>query len=81
MELKEAGLEVLGQAHQVKVTKENTVIVDGAGDKAEIRARAMQIELEISRHRRIDLGFDPAAEHQCGTPHAIQNHDAPQDKQ
>ena len=47
MELKEAGLEVLGQAHQVKVTKENTVIVDGAGDKAEIRARAAQIERQI----------------------------------
>ncbi len=47
MELKEAGLEVLGQAHQVKVTKENTVIVDGAGDKAEIRARAMQIERQL----------------------------------
>ena len=47
MELKDAGLEVLGQAHQVKVTKENTVIVDGAGDKAEIRARAAQIERQI----------------------------------
>ena len=47
MELKEAGLEVLGQAHQVKVTKENTVIVDGAGDSAEIRARAMQIERQL----------------------------------
>ena len=47
MELKDAGLEVLGQAHQVKVTKENTVIVDGAGDKNEIRARAMQIERQI----------------------------------
>ena len=47
MELKDAGLEVLGQAHQVKVTKENTVIVDGAGDKAEIRARAMQIEHQL----------------------------------
>ncbi len=47
MELKEAGLEVLGQAHQVKVTKENTVIVDGAGDKSDIRARAMQIERQL----------------------------------
>ena len=47
MELKDAGLEVLGQAHQVKVTKENTVIVDGAGDPAEIRARAAQIERQI----------------------------------
>ena len=40
MELKDAGLEVLGQAHQVKVTKENTIIVDGAGNPLEIRSRA-----------------------------------------
>ena len=48
MELKDADMSVLGQAHQVKVTKENTVIVDGAGDKAEIRARAAQIERQIT---------------------------------
>ena len=47
MELKDAGLEVLGQAHQVKVSKENTVIVDSAGDKTEIRTRAAQIERQI----------------------------------
>ena len=47
MELKEADISMLGQAHQVKVTKENTVIVDGAGDKTEIRARAAQIERQI----------------------------------
>ena len=47
MELKDADMSVLGQAHQVKVTKENTVIVDGAGDKKEIRARASQIERQI----------------------------------
>ena len=44
MELKDAQLNMLGQAHQIKVGKENTVIVDGAGSKEEIRARAMQIE-------------------------------------
>ena len=44
MELKEATINLLGQAHQVKVSKENTVIVDGAGDKSEIQARAAQIE-------------------------------------
>ncbi|HAJ66289.1 MAG TPA: chaperonin GroEL [Clostridiales bacterium] len=44
MELKDAQLNMLGQAHQVKVGKENTVIVDGAGDSHEIRARAAQIE-------------------------------------
>ena len=47
MELKDADMSVLGQAHQVKVTKENTVIVDGAGNPAEIRSRAQQIEHQI----------------------------------
>ena len=47
MELKEASLAVLGQAHQVKVTKENTVIVDGAGKPAEIAARRAQISRQI----------------------------------
>ena len=47
MELKEADISMLGQAHQVKVTKENTVIVDGAGDSAEIRARVSQIERQL----------------------------------
>ena len=47
MELKEADISMLGQAHQVKVTKENTVIVDGAGDSAEIRARVNQIERQL----------------------------------
>ncbi len=48
MELKDANLALLGQAHQVKVTKENTVIVDGAGSSEEIRARAGQIERQIA---------------------------------
>jgi chaperonin GroEL len=48
MELKDADMSVLGQAHQVKVTKENTVIVDGAGSSAEIKARAGQIERQIA---------------------------------
>jgi len=47
MELKDADLSVLGQAHQVKVTKENTVIVDGAGSKEEIAARSAQIERQM----------------------------------
>ncbi len=47
MELKDADINMLGQAHQVKVTKENTVIVDGAGDASEIRARVQQIERQI----------------------------------
>jgi len=47
MELKDANIQMLGQAHQIKVSKENTVIVDGAGDPAEIKARAAQIERQI----------------------------------
>ena len=48
MELKDADISMLGQAHQVKVTKENTVIVDGAGNSADIKARIGQIEHAIS---------------------------------
>ena len=47
MELKDAQLEMLGQARQVKVTKENTVIVDGAGESADIKARIAQINAQI----------------------------------
>jgi len=47
MELKDASVEMLGQAHQVKVSKENTVIVDGAGDSEAIRARSAQISRQI----------------------------------
>jgi len=47
MELKDATLQMLGQAHQVKVTKENTTIVDGAGSKADIKARVAQIHTQI----------------------------------
>ena len=48
MELKDATLNMLGQAHQVKVSKENTVIVDGAGSSEEIRMRAAQIQHAIT---------------------------------
>ena len=47
MELKDTTLNMLGQAHQVKDTKENTVIVDGAGASEEIKARAAQISRQI----------------------------------
>ena len=47
MELKDANINMLGQAHQVKVSKENTVIVDGAGCSEEIKARAAQIAHQI----------------------------------
>jgi len=47
MELKDATLQMLGQAHQIKITKENTTIVDGAGKKADIQARVAQIHTQI----------------------------------
>ena len=47
LELKDTQLNQLGRARQVKITKENTIIVDGAGDKAEIAARVAQIRSEI----------------------------------
>ncbi len=43
LELKDATLAQLGRAHQVKVEKENTIIVDGAGDPKEVSARVAQI--------------------------------------
>ena len=47
LELKEAQLNQLGQARQVKVTKENTTIVNGAGSSEEIKARIGQIKSQI----------------------------------
>ena len=46
-ELKDTTLDMLGHAKSVKVQKENTVIVDGEGDKAEIQARIAQIKKQI----------------------------------
>ena len=48
LELKEAQMFQLGAARQVKVTKENTIIVDGAGDPAAIKARVGQIRALIA---------------------------------
>ena len=47
LELKEAQLNMLGKARQIKVTKENTTIVNGAGSSEEIRARVAQIKSQI----------------------------------
>ncbi|MBO4496648.1 MAG: chaperonin GroEL [Lachnospiraceae bacterium] len=47
LELKDTTLDQLGRAKSVKVQKENTVIVDGAGDKKEIEARISQIRTQI----------------------------------
>ncbi|MCQ2478341.1 MAG: chaperonin GroEL [Clostridia bacterium] len=48
LDLKETTLDQLGRARQVKVTKENTIIVDGAGDKKLITDRISQIKNEIA---------------------------------
>ncbi len=47
LELKDATIDQLGRASQVKIGKENTIIVDGAGDKNEIAARIAQIKSQI----------------------------------
>ena len=47
LELKEATMDMLGHAKSVKVQKETTVIVDGAGDKEAIKARVGQIKSAI----------------------------------
>ena len=46
-DLKETTMEMLGRARQVKVTKETTTIVDGAGDKEEIKNRIARIKAQI----------------------------------
>lgn len=47
LDLKETTLEQLGQARQVKVSKENTIIVNGAGNSDDIKARVGQIRNQI----------------------------------
>lgn len=47
LELKDTTVEQLGRARQVKISKENTIIVDGAGNKEEIVARIAQIRTQI----------------------------------
>ena len=47
LELKDTTLDQLGHARQVKVDKENTIIVDGSGDQSEIKARVSQIKAQI----------------------------------
>jgi chaperonin GroEL len=47
IELKEATLDMMGTAHQVKVDKENTTIVEGGGDPSEIKARINSIKNQI----------------------------------
>ncbi|MBR5769573.1 MAG: chaperonin GroEL [Clostridia bacterium] len=47
LELKDATIDMLGTARQVKVQKENTIIIDGNGDKEAIAARVAQIRAQI----------------------------------
>ena len=48
LELKDTTMEQLGRARQVKITKENTIIVDGAGEKAAIKDRVAQIRNQLT---------------------------------
>ncbi len=47
LELKDTTMDMLGRAKSVKVQKENTVIVDGEGEKSEIEARVAQIKAQL----------------------------------
>ena len=47
MKLENVGIDMLGRAKKISITKDTTTIVDGAGDKAEIAARVSQIRAQI----------------------------------
>ncbi|SDS26442.1 chaperonin GroEL [Paenibacillaceae bacterium GAS479] len=47
LDLKSTTIEQLGSARQIRVTKENTIIVDGAGDKTDIEVRVKQIRTQL----------------------------------
>ena len=49
LKLDQAGLDLLGQARRVVVTKDNTTIIDGAGDHADVEGRVNQIKAEIEK--------------------------------
>ena len=49
LKLDQVGLEVLGRARRVVVTKDNTTIVDGAGESSAVEARVQQLRAEIER--------------------------------
>ena len=51
LELKDTTIEQLGRARQIKVQKENTIIVDGMGEKAQIDARVAQLKAQISEEK------------------------------
>jgi chaperonin GroEL len=49
LKLDQVGLEVLGKARRIVVTKDNTTVIEGAGASAEVDARVQQIKAEIER--------------------------------
>ena len=49
LKLDQVGLDVLGRARRIVVTKDNTTIVDGAGEADEVKARVAQLQAEIAR--------------------------------
>jgi chaperonin GroEL len=49
LKLDQVGLDVLGRARRIVVTKDTTTIVDGAGDTGEVKARVVQLQAEIER--------------------------------
>ncbi len=49
LKLDQVGLEVLGRARRIVVTKDNTTIVDGAGESDAVKARVAQLQAEIER--------------------------------
>ena len=51
LELKDTSIEQLGRAKQIKVQKENTIIVDGAGSKEKISARVAQLKAQIAEEK------------------------------
>lgn len=51
LELKDTTIEQLGRAKQIKVEKENTIIVDGAGDKEKIAERVAQVKAQLAEEK------------------------------
>jgi chaperonin GroEL len=49
LKLEGAGLDLMGQARRIVVTKDNTTVIDGLGDKADVDGRIAQIKSEIER--------------------------------
>jgi chaperonin GroEL len=49
LKLEGAGLDLMGQARRIVVTKDNTTVIDGLGDKADVDGRVAQIKSEIER--------------------------------